>query len=100
MVPSDDLVHAIFAQLRYAFGVLQLRSAGLQLVDCSGHFDAAAGFAEGVDICKTEIVEFLDVVDHLVLRIHVVKGGIGDDGHDIIDCGTLRYFDIFLDDLR
>ena len=100
MVPSDDLVHAVLAQLRYAFGILQLRSTGLQLVDRSGHLDATAGFAEGVDVCKAEIVEFLNAVDHLVLRIHVVKGRIGDDGHDVIDGSTLRYLDVLLNDLQ
>lgn len=36
-------------------------AALVALVDCSGHFERA-GFAEGVDVCKTDIVEFLVVL--------------------------------------
>lgn len=100
LISSDDFVHAVFTEFGDALGVLELRRVCLQLADGACHFDAAARLANGVHVRETKIVEFLDVVDHLVLSVHVVERRVGYDGHDVIDGGTLCHLDELLDDLQ
>ena len=60
---------------------------------------ATSSFADSVHIGQTEEIEFLNLKNHLVLSVHIVKRGIGDDCHDIVNCSTFCYLSELLDNL-